>query len=62
MVVDAVRSFGALKCESDDMMRNVAAIRDSKRLMGAAVCAASLSCIGLARGLVFEQFEVFWTV
>jgi hypothetical protein len=42
VVVDAVQSFGALKCNTDDMMRNVGAIRDSKQLMGAAVC---LCCI-----------------
>jgi len=62
VVVDAVRSLGALKCNRDDMMRSVAAIRDSKQLMGAAVCAASLSNSELARGLVFEQFKVFWTI
>jgi len=38
VVVDAVRSLIALKCNTDGMMRSVAAIRDSKQLMGAAVC------------------------
>ena len=62
VVVDAVRSFGALRCNTEDMIASVAAIRDSKQLTGAAVCAASLSRSELVRGLVFAQYEVFWTV
>jgi hypothetical protein len=64
VVVDAVRSFDAFKCNADDMMRSVAAIRDSKQLMRTAVCLCCifLSRSELARGLVFAQFESFWTV
>jgi len=42
VVVDAVRSLRALKCNTDSMMRSVAAIRNSKHLMDADVC---LCCI-----------------